>query len=392
MIVFDPSLISHRIVFVKQITTALGGSLTYLENPEHDKSETKRMAIPVVVARNLIKSASGMTRFLKPLPVNVTYYGNSVVSIEKHPHSSFGINMEKENFIEEWQPRSTLAMELFLLKPYKQYTSWYTDGRFVYAFKSSTLEQDVREGTFITEDGKFRLIPCVAIDLHTLYRTNMNENNMLHGRETIAYVASNNVFSISPPVWKDARSSITSAMKSGLFANVTRENVDVESDRIDDLMMLFLGTTDAKEQAIEEKQKKANPWFTDMINEANVNLAFGLYAAGSLAKHIGTEEVLDVFQLPELMVDLRTVNLFKLKDETKQTYPLSMNLEQVMAWLLGKLLKAENSLEYFQAVGRTIKYLTRRGIYERNSLNGLLKTQDETFELPTLKLDPVDIG
>lgn len=375
MIKFDPTLLTTEIVFIKQITTAVGGSMIFTRHPEHDIEQAERCSVPVAVARNFIKASKNMTRFLKPVPVYVVRYADTVVCIERNIRGSLAIDMTQPNYIEEWNPVSKLALELFMLKQYKTYGEWYTDGRYVYAFKNLDMDTNVHQATFITSNGKMRILSVVAFDLYKAYISNLNENHMVHSRECVAYVASDSTYAVSPPIWKNAKLTIMSAISSSLSdSNIKEADNDIEQEVLDDFTLMFLSSEEKNEQ-LRAKQSE-NPWMDPLLTTTNVNLSFGLYAAQVLAQHVGHEEVLDVFQMPELMIDLRTVNLFNLKTKTKKTYPLAINLEQAFAWLLGKLLVAQTNLAYYQAVSRAIKYLTRRGLYEKDALTGLIRNPD----------------
>lgn len=345
MIKYDHSKLSVEIVRLKSVTTAMGGSISIIdETRSGEKKEVMtRIIVPMSVARSFIMASRKITKYLKPIYVAVIRYQNNVVALEGHPLGGFGL-LESEQLdgtMKRWEPTSQYNIDHSL----RDKTSvggyeWYFDGRYVYTFPNSQTEAEaVRNGDHLSADGKFRKVNVEAIDLQTI--GNRNETVTLAPRTCLAFLTSNGAHAISPPIWKDLS--------------------DVG-------MTQFKKEAKASEDAPLVEDKNAMRHNFDRIDESmSVNLNFILHAGREIGTTFGYEYV-EPLQLPRLMVELHTVNLPTIPHQIKSTYDSGIKFSHAVAWLLG-LTRRANTLETHIMMRSLMKYLTKRGLFRNNVFN-----------------------
>lgn len=98
-----------------------------------------------------------------------------------------------------------------------------------------------------------------------------------------------------------------------------------------------------------------------------VNLAFVIKAARELVDIFGYDSI-EPFNLPALMLQMKTVNLPNVSSSVKQTYDSGIPFTHALAWLLGLLRKTE-TLEAYLTIRSLMKHLTTKGVYRKNAFD-----------------------
>lgn len=340
MITFDTTKVSFSIVQLKSITTALGGSMTVIDErlSTDSKEVMRRIPVPLAIARDFSVRHKKVTKYLKPVLVGVAYYGDMVIALERHPLSTFG-ELESESVdgvVRKWEPDMVGHFRQISSAIDHSNNTWYFDGRYVYAFAQRCVEETLAQGQLLSDDGSFRKIPTQTFDLNILHSKNALN---IAERSCLGFVSSSGAFVISPPIWKNlddvGATQLTKSQSSGM---------------VDDDSGLAIGKFDT-------------------INDTlSVNLNFALKAANEVGKVFGYEAV-EPLQLSRLMIELCTVNLPNVPKEIKASYCTGMKFTHAIAWLLG-LLRRADTLETMIMVRSLLKYLTKRGIFRANMFNG----------------------
>jgi hypothetical protein len=195
MIPFNRELLHVKHVLVKSCTTALGGSITIVD--EQRSNDTKevytRCPIPFAVARTFIIQ-NKTSRFIKPIKVAVVYYDHHAVMMERQP--VFWNNEEEQQAVFEkvkWKSTAEEHIEKRLL-PLTEKGNWYIDGSYVYKIDDKNLTS----ATLLSSDGLFRSVIVNTIKLAHLSFPDFN----IEERTCLYMVSKNGKTAISPPVWK----------------------------------------------------------------------------------------------------------------------------------------------------------------------------------------------
>lgn len=339
MIKFDLDQIRVEIHDLKSCTLALGGSARVIDHERSTKGNEvyKRIPIPQIVARQF-KEIHKRTKYIKPIVTAFIYYGDTVISMERHPLGALG-----ERFSEglrgdkkEWTPMSAVNIrEIIIPAIDTENLDWYFDGRYMFTFDPADLANIKQAGKSLTADGRFRAIECNTISLHSLFdRAKLT----ILDRTCLAYVAKDGRYAISPPIWKD--------VKSVGRAKIHRSGYENRGDNIVEKELEF-----------------------DRVDQfCAVNLTFALRAASDLSNHFGFQAV-EPLNIPELMVRLNTVNLPKVPQEVKATIDCGMKFTHALAWLLGYARQAE-TMEQYSVIRSLLQHLTSKGIFFRSAFSG----------------------
>ena len=339
MIPFDPTQLYVEHVYLKSVTTALGGSISVIdeEHSTDEKEVFKKIKAPMAVVRKFVEDNKKVSRYLKPVLTAVTYYDDHVVALERHPYrtdSSQGellTNLAGE--LATWVSDSERNIDKFI-RPLSG--DWYVDGTFIYTFAQS----DVDAAQAISGDGKFKSVGVRAYKLGAIHQS--NKMNSAEDRTCLLYTAANGQTAMSPPIWKQLDGVGSKAL--GLT-----EDEDGDGAAHADALGVVTG----------------NHQF-DRINETlAVNLAFAMTAGKKIADVFGYDAI-EPLGLDGLMVQLRTVNLPRVAKEVKQTFDIGMPFTHAVAWLLGLTTRTE-SLDGYIVLRSLLKYLTTKGIYRKNS-------------------------
>ena len=366
MIRFDTTKLNVEIVQLKSVTTSLGGSITVVDETKSTEAKevTKRIIVPMAVARQFIQDTKKITKYLKPVFTAIVRYDDHIVAMERHPLAGLG-ELETEGLFgkKRWEPACEVNLDT-LVKPMIESSDkeWYFDGRYAYSFDSGTVERAVGEADNLTRDGQFRKVATTSIDLQNLAKT---EKIAPSTRSCMAFVASSGELAVSPPIWKNISDIGSSKLDKG--------SSDDDEDGLDD----------------EDVEITVNNRFTfDTVNSAfNVNLNFVLKAGQEIGQAFGYEYV-EPLQLSRLMVELRTVNLPNVPKQIKATYDSGLPFTHVLAWLIGMSRKAD-TLETYVIMRSLMKYLTKKGIFKANTFNAdqVFKVGQTVVDVPLMKLE-----
>ena len=348
MIRFDSTQLVIDFVQLKSITTSLGGSMSVIDNtnPVVDKEVTKRIPVPMALARAFIMSTKKVTKYLKPVWVAAARYGDHIVALERHPMVSLGsLEMEGPFGMKRWIPNIERNINDIILPTIATGTKeWYFDGRYIYSFDQNDLDTTVRGARYLSADGHFRKVVTQTIDLQETSANDTNETGFApEERNCLAFVTSNGEFTISPPIWKDLEG----------VGGKQRKSI-TDDDEFDDAEDGIVQTT-------------ANNVFDTIDSAMAVNLNFALKAGQEVGKLFGYEYV-EALQLSRLMIELHTVNLPNVPKQVKATYDCGMKFSHAMAWILG-LSRKVNTLETHLTMRSLLSYLTKKGIFRSDAFD-----------------------
>ena len=332
MIAFDSSKLSVEIVELKSITSALGGSITIV-----DKTKSKgicRVDVPMAACRAFIKKHK-ISKYLIPVITAIVRYGNHVISMERHPLGSLGVKEQVglDGSVQVWKSDSQLSIDNYIIPMTKQ-GKWYFDGRYVYTFNNE-ISDVIKTATKLSQDGLFRSVEVNSIDLQDMTSRSKME---LTSRCCLAFVTKSGLYSISPPVWKNAE-SIGNSQLAAMQDNIDIENISINNNNFN---------------------------FDQIDDNMSVNLNFALRAGNEISKIYGFESI-EPLRLADLMIDLHTVNLPNIPKQVKATYDIGIKFTHTLSWLLG-LSRRANTLESYIVIRGLMKYLTQKGIFKNNTL------------------------
>lgn len=347
MIPFDKDLLTNVHVYLKSCTTALGGSISVVdeERSTEDKEVYKKIPMPLAIARKF-NQLHGMSRYLKPVLCSVTMYDGHAVAIERHPQGNNGKEMTEGLFgMKRWYSDSEKAIDEELL-PLVEEGQWFTDGVFVYNFTPATGDTIIN----MSSDGKFKSIPVDAIKFADLAVPDMVLAT--HRRTCLDFTAEDGTRATSPPIWKQ-------------LTTVGDRQIDKHEDEKDEEDFQF-----------------------DRIDEfLAVNLGFALKAAKELSDVFGYD-AMEPLRLDELMIQLRTVNLPKTSKHVKRTYDTGLRFTHTIAWLIG-LNSNIDTLESYKVLRSLLKYLTTKGVYHKTAMSekAVYKTGMNEDDIPLLTIE-----
>jgi hypothetical protein len=341
---FDPSKVRFEKIKIKRVTTALGGSVSVLDEKhfnETGKEKFIKINIPLSLAR-MFKVKYKVTQFMVPHEGVLMYYDNYVITLEK--------SAENNRFVEgiegtkiEWTPQTVShyrSIESRFLT-----NDWYFDGLYVYRFQGG-IQYALDNSTMLDKEGLFR---GVKVQGYHLTYLNFKEP-VIEDRSCVAIVLDKDNYSISAPIWKtlDTKAKMTN---------------DDDSD-------------DEKTSLISS--------FDGVDRHVAVNINFALKAAKELSDQFGYDSI-QPLQLPKLMVQLKTVNLPRLPKEVKSTTDIGLKFTHGLAWLLGLQLRTTD-LDQFVVIRQLTKYLLTKGFYWKDKTNKKTLVHVEAEELPLFKI------
>ncbi len=361
MIPFKIEKLDVRHMYIKQVSSALGGMITYVDEKKSKKAGREvfsKIKIPHQLARHFKKQYT-VAKYLKPVLSAVTFYGNHVVAIERHPLGNLGKKKTEGLFGEvEWISDSEHNLDTIIM-PLNAKNEFYIDGTFLY-----TVDQkDVKEAESLSKDGRFKAVKVKAIKLLAL-----PHKEKLHAEErtSLAFTpAMGGKTFLTPPIWKT-------------LANVGQQQFShkkkAEDDIDDDDSVTYHGT------------KAASFKFDEIDEHLSVNLGFALKAGRELSDVFGYD-VIEPLGFDDLMIQMRTVNLPNIANEVKQTYDTGFPFTHAVAWLIG-LVNRTKSLDSFITLRTLLKHLTTKGVYRKNAFDSSAIFKDpNVIDVPVMTLD-----
>jgi len=318
MFKFNPEKLRTELVWIKSISTALGGSIRVIDEAASTKAGFQvavRIPVPFAIARQVKKSskAAGLG-WMVPRKCCVVWYDDLIVSIEVKTSSTV------IGAPQEWAPMSETMIRTQVL-PKTSIGDWYTDGAYLYTIPSN-LESRFDDLQQLTEDGVLRglTVQCIAFKHLTLPML-MDDT---HSRSVVVGKKSNGQLMFTPPVWKN------------IFTVRSLDGGQTVKNRFDIIDNTF-----------------------------TVNLEFALHAGKVLGKLFGTQ-YLQPLRLADLMVKLVTVNLPRVSRTTRETFGISMSFNQTIGWLMGLSSKCDTMSEYHEVRG-LFKMLLTKGLFDQNT-------------------------
>lgn len=341
MIKFDPTKLMTKHMLVKMVSGALGGTLTVLDEKRTKKlgKETfTKIKIPHQLTRHFSKKYR-ITKYLKPVLTAVTFYEDHIVCLERHPLGNLGKETTEGLFGEvKWTSDSEVNVGK-LVKPLTTGKDWYIDGTYVYHCSSAQLA--VAE--VLSADRKFRQVKVEAIKL-----ANLGDIPQTEERVCLAFYPTKGDMYLTPPIWK----TLTNIGNRQLSAKASTRNADID-DMADDNSVRYVNNE------IDETQ------FDQIDDKLCVNLGFVLKAGRELSEVFGYDSI-EPLGLPDMMIQLRTVNLPTVANEVKQTFDTGLRFTIAIAWLIGLTKRAE-TLDSFVTLRSLLKYLTTKGVYRKGA-------------------------
>lgn len=341
MIKFDPTKLVTKHMQVKMVSGALGGTLTVLDE-KRTKKLGKETFEKIKIAHNLTRHFSKkyrITKYLKPVLTAVTFYEDHVVCLERHPLGNLGKETTEGLFGEvKWTSDSEMNVGK-LVQPLTTGKDWYIDGTYVYHCSAAQLAT----AEVLSADRKFRQVKVEAIKLSMLGDIPQTEE-----RVCLAFYPEKGAMYLTPPIWK----TLTNIGNRQLSAKASTRNADID-DMADDNSVRYV------DNEIDETQ------FDQINDKLCVNLGFVLKAGRELSEVFGYDSI-EPLGLPDMMIQLRTVNLPTVANEVKQTFDTGLKFTIAIAWLIGLTKRAE-TLDSFITLRSLLKYLTTKGVYRKGA-------------------------
>lgn len=372
MIPFSFNSLTTEVLFIRQVTTALGGSIEYYSDPTqmwNYGAETTKESIPVTLARRFISIYDKVTKYLRPCPVLVTRYDGNIIAMERHPLAMNGTDPKSPTMYADWAPITTASINTHLQKITSNGDEWMFDGRYAYTF-GSDVDVSLFMSTPISAKLPFSVVRVRAYDLH---RLSSREAGGTEVRECLAFTSSTGDYGITSPIWASFES-----IKSHITGKSARSSdADLAIDAVDRMQVRYINPTDV--------DKAAEFWFDKANDTVSVNVAFVTYVATKLLPLFG-EEVLTPLNIPELMVSMRTLNIVNIDTPIKNTHPVGWDLHTALAWLIG-LSRGVTDPVAFNTIQQCIKYLTVYGCFPNHKLANLLAYDGAINDLLDKKVD-----
>lgn len=329
MFQFDINKLYTERKMLKSITTALGGSMMVVDHNQstNDEEVYKKVNVPFAVARLFVKSTGNVTQFMVPIEVEVLYYNDEVVCIERSPFRS----SDEDEQQKEWTSNISHNIK-FIEHITNNQPDWYIDGKFVYQY----FNQSEFKGEYLNHSGTFRSIVVDAINLQRLYIIQYDKEKNPQGpkieqRSCIAFITSDNQSAVSPPIWKTM--SIGDQQLTKISDGEYQGNNEYRFDIIDDNLA--------------------------------VNINFVLNAGHHVSKIFGYQSI-ECLALDELMIDLCTVNLPNIHKTIKQTHDCGLPFTHALAWLIGLSTKT-TTLNDYSTICQLMKYLSSKGVFKKQT-------------------------
>lgn len=351
MIKFEVDKLTVEIVSLKSCTTALNGSIRIIDEEAtkvDGKEIYKKINVPMAIIR-AFQIRHKTSNYLKPVVTAIVLYNGHPVALERHPLGTIGARFSEGLMGErEWTPDCLNNIIRFIEPLCMNSDEWYFDGKYIYHYPHS-IDDCVKGGEYLTKNGMFR-----AVEVSTIQLSNLDDRTKLEPveRTCLAFVSSTGQYAITPPIWKNL---------SGVGSSA-------------------LGRTDAEDAELKYQ-------FDAVDEHLSVNLAFALKAGKQIGELFGHEEI-DPLKLPELMIQLQTVNLPNISKSVKQTYDIGMKFSHAMAWLIGMSNRID-TLDSYMVIRSLLKYLTTKGIFRKNmfNANSVFKTGHDLESIQKMSKD-----
>ncbi len=333
MIPFEIEKMRVEHVWLKSCTTALGGSISVVDDTRTTKTKEvyKKIEVPLAVVRAFAKQHE-ISRDLKPVLTAVTFYDDHAVALERHPLGNMGEEITEGLFGKKhWVSDSETNLDRYVM-PLTLNGDWYTDGTFIYTIPPNAKAK----AEHLSSDGRFRSIQVSALKM-----ANINDSSKLSPdqRTCLQYVSPNGHEAMTSPIWKTL----------GKIGSKQIERAEGDDDDME-----------AVEDAPDHQFDRVDQYLS-------VNLGFALKAGKEVSELFGYDSI-EPLRLDDLMVQLRTVNLPKINKSVKQTFDIGLPFTHAVAWLIG-MTNRTNTLESYVVLRSLLKYLTTKGVYRKGAFD-----------------------
>lgn len=353
MIPFKIEKLKIEHMYIKQVSSALGGMITVLDDKKSKKAGREmfsKIKIPHQLARHFKKQYT-VSKYLKPVLSAVTFYRDHVVAIERHPLGNLGKKTTTGLFGEvEWISDSEHNLDTIIL-PLHLRNEFFIDGTFLYTINQA----DVKAAESLSKDGRFKAVKVKSWKLMQLpHKENLREEE----RTSLAFTPKGGKTFMTPPIWKTLSNVGTSQLSKRLA-----DDLEEMDDAVD------IGTDPTFK-------------FDEIDQHLSVNLGFALKAGRELSEVFGYD-MIEPLGLDDLMLQMRSVNLPNIANEVKQTYDTGFPFTHAVAWLIG-LVNRTKSLDSFITLRTLLKHLTTKGVYRKGAFDS-----DSIFKDPNVTDVPV---
>jgi hypothetical protein len=324
---FDPSKVQFKRVLIKQVTFANNGTLSVIDESITNKEKLIRYDIGTALY-TMWKKVHKITKYFVPTPGIIMLYNDIVIAVEKAPYGSD----------DTWEASMISTFNAIMDKIDSSGKDWYFDGQYIYSLVDGNITNAFISGNALTDDNAFK---SIKVNSYALNFIGFNSSVFLEQRHCIG-LRINDTITITPPIWL-------------YLSSFNRRDLDTPLNNL---------------SAVNDRM--------------SVHLQFALSAGTQLSKAFGYKSI-DALNLPQMMIQLSTINLTKLPREFKNTTDIGMPFLHCLAWLLGIGHKV-NTLDELLIIKGLIKYLTSTGIFVKKEL-----TQYDGIEqeIPLLSVDEI---
>lgn len=354
MIPFEIEKLHVEHMFVKQCSSAFGGMITMIDEAKTRKAGREvysKIKIPHHIAR-AFKKAYELTKYVKPVLCAVTYYGEHVVAVERHPLGNLG-KVKTDGLYGEtdWISESEFNIDNFVVA-WNRKDDLFIDGTYIYSYS----KEAVVKAESLSQDGHFHSVAMDAFKLQNLSVKDSKHAPEL--RTALGFTPSGGKMHLTPPIWK----SLT-GIGMQQFKRIDKDDIDDNTVVSQDMFK-----------------------FDTIDNRLSVNLGFVLKAGRELSEVFGYD-VIEALCLDDLMIQMRTVNLPNIANEVKQTYDTGFPFTHAVAWLIGLVNRAP-TLDSYIMLRTLLKHLTTKGVYRRGAFDdvAIFKHADDTV-IPLLTIE-----
>lgn len=288
MIEFDIKKLHQKLLNVTKISML--GNITYIDDNGEEKNLMGNKSFFTQVSKTF-----GITNFRKTKKMSFLYYDNVPLSIDYLV--LIMINEDERVKLEQsWNGgflKFISNLENSLKDEYFKDLKFYIDGKYLYYFKTDDEGEIKYKALSKSKDDLFHLTACKSLNLQNI-NSSLYKNNY---RQVIIYKAKN---------------------KNGEYETFVSPTIKSIKHKFKD----------------DDKNQKSKVDF-DKINENfEVNLNFLLDAAKIIGGIYGYEAT-EFLNIEKTLIELKTVNLYKLQSHIINITTIDKNVLQCAAWMLG---------------------------------------------------------
>lgn len=310
MFKFDPSSLRTQQVGVVHISKAtVNPSIKFIDSD----GVTHKHNVPTAVARTLRNSLNGVSRFIEPYPICVTFVGNNIVCAE----AAVKDQLVSYHETGDWFANSECNVSLIQAEP----REFWFDGQFAYF--------DAEAPKFF---GGHANLGYQLVNAYNLYRLSNRVTIKIQQYASLGYYDHEaEQWTMTAPVVRATTDTIQ------LFGDID------DPSRRGGIMDV------SQDDEIGRIDRYYYP-----------NLRFVNYAAKVLAEQFHYD-VIEPLGLPLLIIEHRTFNLRSIAQAMQISSRCTLSMSTAMAWLIG-LNKQVKTLDDLIAIKSCIKMLLTKGV------------------------------